>query len=216
MKNETIGMRIRKRRKELRLTQAALGVKIGVKGGAISQWEDDKTNPKGDNLLSLARALQCSPEHILYGEDSASNVVPAPSDSRMIPILSYVQAGEWTKESSIRNLEGDIDYIQTNLDLSDAAFTLIIKGRSMEPEFNEGDAVVVDPNVYPIPGDFVVAKNGEEEALFKKYRPRGVIDGEEVFELVPLNEDYPTIRSNSVPIRIVGTMMEHRKYRRRR
>ena len=37
----------------------------------------------------------------------------------------------------------------------------------MEPDFREGDAVVIDPEVIPLPGDFVVAKNGEEEALFK-------------------------------------------------
>mgnify|MGYP004716968083 FL=1 len=62
----------------------------------------------------------------------------------------------------------------------------------------------------------MVAKNGEDEALFKKYRPRGIINGQEVYELVPLNEDYPTLRSDSSKIRIIGTMMEHRKYRRRR
>lgn len=216
MKNETIGMRIRKRRKELKLTQTNLAAKIGVKGGAISQWEDDKTNPKGENLLALSQALGCVPEYILYGENSASNVEPANADVRHIPIISYVQAGAWTPESSIRSLEGDIEYLQTNLDLSTSAFTLIIKGSSMEPEFNEGDAVVIDPNVCPLPGDFVVAKNGEDEALFKKYRPRGIINGQDVYELVPLNEDYPTIRSDTSDIRIVGTMMEHRKYRRRR
>ncbi len=216
MKNETIGMRIRKRRKELRLTQAALGSKIGVKGGAISQWEDDKTSPKGENLIALSQAMGCVPEFLLYGENSASNVEPAHADIRHIPVISYVQAGEWTPESSIRSLEGNIEYLQTNLDLSSSAFTLIIKGCSMEPEFSEGDAVVIDPNVFPLPGDFVVAKNGEDEALFKKYRPRGIIGGNEVFELVPLNDDYPILRSDSSEIRIVGTMMEHRKYRRRR
>lgn len=216
MKNETIGMRIRKRRKELKLTQESLGNKIGVKGGAISQWESDQTAPNGDNLLSLSQALSCAPEFILYGENSASNVEPAMADIRHIPIISHVQAGCWTAESSIRNLEGEIDYLQTNLDLSGSAFTLVIKGRSMEPEFNEGDAVVIDPEVYPLPGDYVVAKNGDDEATFKKYRPRGIINGEDVFELVPLNDDYPTLRSDTSPIRIVGTMMEHRKYRRRR
>ncbi|WP_241610262.1 LexA family protein [Rosenbergiella epipactidis] len=216
MKNETIGMRIRKRRKEMKLTQTGLGNKIGVQGGAISQWESDTTSPKGDNLIALSQALSCAPEFILYGENSASNVEPAIADIRHIPILSYVQAGTWAAESSIRNLEGEIDYLQTNLDLSSSAFTLVIKGRSMEPEFSEGDAVVIDPQVFPLPGDFVVAKNGEEEALFKKFRPRGIVNGKEVFELVPLNEDYPTLRSDSSDIRIVGTMMEHRKYRRRR
>jgi len=216
MKNETIGMRIRKRRKELKITQAKLGAKIGVQGASISQWEDDKTKPTGENLLSLARALQCPPEYIQHGENSASNVEIAAPDSKLIPVISYVQAGEWTAESSIRNLEGDVDYLQTNIDVSDSAFTLIIRGRSMEPEFHEGDAVVIDPNVFPLPGDFVVAKNGEDEALFKKYRPRGIVDGNEVFELVPLNDDWPILRSDTSPIRLIGTMMEHRKYRRRR
>ncbi|MBC3250481.1 helix-turn-helix domain-containing protein [Serratia fonticola] len=216
MKNETIGQRIRRRRKDLKLTQATLGARIGVAGGAVSQWEDDKTAPNGDNLLSLARELGCQPEFILYGENSAANVEPARADSRMVPILSYVQAGAWTAECTIRSLDGDIEFLHTNLDLSASAFTLIIKGRSMEPDFSEGDAVVIDPEVHPLPGDFVVAQNGDDEALFKKYRPRGIIDGQEVFELVPLNEDYPTLRSDTSSIRIIGTMMEHRKYRRNR
>ena len=86
----------------------------------------------------------------------------------------------------------------------------------MEPDFKEGDAVVIDPEVSPLPGDFVVAKNGEEEALFKKYRPRGIMNGSDVFELVPLNEDFPTIRSDQEEVRIIGTMVEHRRYRKRR
>lgn len=216
MQKETIGQRIRKRRKELKITQGALGSRIGLSGSSISQWEDDKTSPNGDNLLNLARELQVPPEFILYGESSVSNVEYAKIDTRMVPILSYVQAGAWTAECTIRSLDGDIQFLQTNLDLSASAFTLIIKGRSMEPEFLEGDAVVIDPDVYPLPGDFVVAENGENEALFKKFRPRGVIDGNEVFDLVSLNPDYPTFRSNEVPIRIVGTMMEHRRYRKRR
>jgi SOS-response transcriptional repressor LexA len=70
--------------------------------------------------------------------------------------------------------------------------------------------------VQPQPGDFVVAQNGEGEATFKKFRPRGANEiGQLVFELVPLNEDYPTMRSDLMPIRIIGTMIEHRKYRRR-
>jgi hypothetical protein len=40
--------------------------------------------------------------------------------------------------------------------------------------------------------------------------------GNMVFELIPLNDDYPTLRSDVDHIRIVGTMVEHRKYRRSR
>ncbi len=83
----------------------------------------------------------------------------------------------------------------------------------MEPDFKEGDTVVIDPNIKPRPGSFVAAKNGREEATFKKYRPRSIdLLGNEVFELVPLNEDYPTMRSDEMPIEIIGTMVEHRRY----
>lgn len=59
---------------------------------------------------------------------------------------------------------------------------------------SKGMSVLIDPDEHPHPGDFVVAKNGEEAATFKKYRPRGIgEDGQEVFELVPLNDDFPTI-----------------------
>ena len=86
----------------------------------------------------------------------------------------------------------------------------------MKPEFNEGDRIIVDPNVAPHPGDFVVAKNHNEEATFKKYRQRGIDEnGNDIFELIPLNEDYPTLRSDLVPLKIIGTMVEHRRYRKR-
>lgn len=82
----------------------------------------------------------------------------------------------------------------------------------MLPEFRPGDRVVIDPSMAPNPGDFVVAKNGHEEATFKKYRPRGRnADGVEVFELVPLNDDYPTLRSDVENLRVIGVMVEHRK-----
>jgi len=106
--------------------------------------------------------------------------------------------------------------IATDLDLSAGAFGLIIKGPSMEPEFKEGDKVIIDPAVSPQPGDFVVAKNSHEEATFKKYRPRGTSErGEMVFELVPLNDDFAILHSERDHLHIIGVMVEHRKYRRR-
>lgn len=82
----------------------------------------------------------------------------------------------------------------------------------MLPEFRPGDRVIIDPEMSPSPGDFVVAKNGREEATFKKYRPRGInVEGNTVFELVPLNDDYPTMRSDTEHLEIIGVLVEHRK-----
>lgn len=104
-----------------------------------------------------------------------------------------------------------------DLDGDSRAFAVWVQGNSMTPEFNEGNLVIIDPDVAPLLGDFVVAKNGGEECTFKKYRPRGYKeDGTEIFELVPINEDYATLRSEVSPIHIIGTMIEYQKYRRRK
>jgi SOS-response transcriptional repressor LexA len=170
---------------------------------------------KGSQLKGLLK----SSRNILTDDGRAKfdqNVAPAPIGVRHIPIISYVQAGMMTEAMDPFALGEGFELILTDLDVSEGTFGLRIKGSSMLEEFREGDVVIIDPAVQPLPGDFVVAKNTEEEATFKKYRPRGSNDrGDMVFELVPLNDDYPTLQSERDHLRVVGVMVEHRKYRRR-
>lgn len=143
-----------------------------------------------------------------------TNVKPAAVGGNKIPLISYVQAGAWTEAVDSGSVE---EWLLTDLSMSERAFALEIRGDSMLPEFNPGDRVIIDPDIAPGPGDFVVARNGHGEATFKKYTVRGINDhGQEVFELVPLNSDFPSMRSDAINILIIGTMVEHRKYRRGR
>ena len=51
---------------------------------------------------------------------------------------------------------------------------------------------------------------------FTAYRPRGIDEnGQEVFELVPLNDDYPPMHSDRQHIEIICVMVEHRIFRKR-
>ncbi|WP_289367904.1 S24 family peptidase [Pantoea stewartii] len=52
-----------------------------------------------------------------------------------------------------------MNYLLVEDDCSDGTFGLVIEGNSMSPKFNPGDKIIVDPEVYPIPGDFVVARD---------------------------------------------------------
>lgn len=131
-----------------------------------------------------------------------------------IPIISWVQAGAWREIVDNFPVGGADDYIMAHKQHGPHTFACRIVGNSMEPEFREHDVVVIDPDVQPNPGDYVVARNTENAATFKKYRPRGIVDGREVFELIPLNEDYPALRSDHQPIQIIGTMVEHTRFRR--
>lgn len=97
-------------------------------------------------------------------------------------------------------------------DVGPRAFALEIIGESMLPDFRPGEVIIIDPDSAIRPGDFVVAKtDGDEEATFKKYRPRGYDDDNvEIIELVPLNEDYPSETINAArPGRIIGKMVRH-------
>lgn len=152
-------------------------------------------------------------------ELSASNVEPIPGRQKRIPILSYVQAGSLTDAGQVKSFVSAIDdgdYVTVDPETPDGCFALKIRGRSMEPDFLEGDIIIVDPSRSPNPGDFVVANRADcadiLETTFKKYRPRGYDDfGREIFELTPLNDDFPPLRSDRDHLSVLGVMIEHRR-----
>ncbi|MGL6605291.1 LexA family protein [Aeromonas hydrophila] len=225
-----INERIKQTRKRLGYSQEILGSRVGVSRVSISQWERGENTPNGRYLNELAAALGVTVDWLLTGEGDAPassgeqqvtgyhNVEPAviPQGTR-VPVLSYVQAGHWHEMcEQATAFDGNVEYVTAGVDVGPCGFGLWLRGQSMEPFFKEGDLIIVDPDEAPQPGDFVVAKNGSEEATFKKYRPRGIDEsGQEVFELVPLNDDYPTMHSDRQHIQIIGVMVEHRSYRKR-
>lgn len=145
-----------------------------------------------------------------------SNVAPAPLGSTPVPLITRIQAGNLTEVVDPFQPGDGYDILYTDVPVSRGTFALEIEGESMEPIFQEGDRVIIDPEVCPRPGDYVAAHNGSQEATFKKYRPRGTDErGNIIFELVPLNDDYATLRSDKEPLRVIGTMVELRKYRRK-
>lgn len=146
-----------------------------------------------------------------------SNAKPVTVGMRAYPVISKIQAGK-VKEITCPYEPGDGYAVAFgDDDASPWAFFFEIEGESMQPEFQEGDLVLIDPEVWPRPGDFVAARNTKQEATFKKYRVRGITEtGAEVFELVPLNPDYPVMRSDEHHLVVIGTMLEHRRKFRRR
>jgi SOS-response transcriptional repressor LexA len=131
---------------------------------------------------------------------------------REIPVISYVQAGMMTEALDPFSLGEGFETITVGFPCSEHTFALRLKGKSMLPKFEEDDVIVVDPLEQPTPGSFVVAKNTEEEATFKKYKALGVDEyGNAVFELVPLNDDFATLHSVRDHLHIVGVAIEHRK-----
>ncbi|AUT98733.1 LexA family protein [Morganella morganii] len=209
----SLASRVKSRRLALEMTQTEAAEKAGIKQQSWASIEDGKT-VKPRNIIAIGAALQCDPGWLMTGD----NIQPISEvNTRKIPLISYVQAGNLAESIPISDCDGSFEYVLTDQELSHNAFALRIEGDSMEPDFKTGDVVIIDPEIEPHPGEFVVASNGEQEATFKKYRPTHVmINGDQHYELVPLNDDYPVLDSEKINLRIIGTMVEHRIYRRKR
>lgn len=203
------------------ISQLASG--MGVSYQAVKRVIDGLSKAfSAANNTKAAAFLRISPDWLATGQGSMemgfdANTKPAPLGMRPYPVISSIQAGA-LKEISTPYAPGDgFDVEYGDDDTSKWSFFLEIEGDSMLPDFRPGDRVLIDPEVTPRPGDFVAARNTKQEATFKKYRVRGLdAAGNEVFELVPLNDDYPTLRSDEQHLCIIGTMIEHRRKFRRK
>lgn len=70
MRKEECGINIRKMRKEKGLTQEELAEKIGVKQGAISQFECGVIQPSVNTLVKIANVLDCSVDDLIAPDES--------------------------------------------------------------------------------------------------------------------------------------------------
>ncbi|WP_241597411.1 S24 family peptidase [Rosenbergiella epipactidis] len=210
--------RIRSRRKELKLTQAVISKLIGVNRVTVTGWESGDYEPGGANLQALAAALKCNPSWLLTGEGDPEEDMNADSPNptsrhgvKEVPLISWVQAGEWTETGSpvIKSLY--LETIFTTAAVSDLAFALSVRGDSMTnptgaPSIPEGSIVVVDPDICSpneANGKIVVAQiEGSSEATLKKF----VIDGPTKY-LVPLNPNYKLLEING-NCRLVGVVRQ--------
>lgn len=208
----TIGERIRKMRKNLNLTQQDLAKKLkDVSHVAVSQWESNTTKPNAENLYELSTLFGCDFGWLLKGGEGETTNAKLISDIScvQIPVLSYEDVLEFDFTHPVIVTTGE--YIMLDIKSSASTFALTLKGDSMSNDFLDGDTVIIDPLEKPEPGEFVLAKVGGD-ILFRKYR----VDSMNEFSLHPLNPDYPVISSLEAEIRIIGTLVEHRIYRRKR
>jgi SOS-response transcriptional repressor LexA len=170
---ETLGSRIRKLRTEKKLTQAKVAKASGVSPASVTQWEQDANQPRGESLIALAKVLGCEPDWLLSGKRTpptrpeVSNVTAGPELHGLYPVISWVQAGDW---SAIHEISvADAMHYPCPVKCSNKTFLLEVHGMSMSPTFSEGDLIFVDPEVQPINGKYVVARlDDQNEATFKQ------------------------------------------------
>jgi SOS-response transcriptional repressor LexA len=193
------------------MSRERLAELAGISAVSVFRIESGQQQPRPTLLEDISRIFGKTPAQF-YSE--GPNFDEGVRGSRSIPVLDIVQGGEFPVIAPSHDKE--IDSIFTDIYRSAASFALRVRGRSMEPDFREGDLVIVDPSVPPQAEDFVAARDERGEGTFKQFRSVGLNEkGEQVYELASLNPAHPTWRSDRMQISILGTMVEHRRFRRR-
>lgn len=211
-----IGERIRSARERLGISQSDVARRLGIRPQSVQAWEAGSTSPRRNHIPGLCDILGVSKQWLEFGFEiefagpaqKDSNVVSTTIQLRhkSVPIISWVHAGELHEAADPFPAGYADDYIQPSVSVGSHAFALKLEGNSMEPDYREGDLVIVDPDSPVFSGNFVVARKiATNEATFKKY----VVDAGKHY-LMPLNRQYDKIEMDHDWI-IIGRVKEMRR-----
>jgi transcriptional regulator with XRE-family HTH domain len=172
-----------------KMSQQALADAIGVSYQTVQQWENGKTAPSRKRVDAVAKALNTSVEHLLFGRsDDTSAVdtltsrkvetknVPSPlqysvdvQHFRPLYVVGRTQGGLperiWTDGDYPVGAADEFAEIAT----ADAhAFLSPIIDTSMSPRYNPGEFALVEPGTEPELEDDVLVRLVSGETMLKR------------------------------------------------
>ena len=203
----TLGENLKKLRKAKKMTQKELAQKSGVKQSVISDLETGNAKSTG-SILELANALGVTAEELKKGiaPDFDNNVVTITSN-KLIPVLSWVQAGIMTSVEALNPSEITEWLPPLSSDDPDGCFYLKVVGISNFPTYQDGDYILVNPSFQVcdlLSEDLIVVRNSTD-ATFKKL----IIESDERKYLQALNPNFqPNIIEFEEGMELVGLVID--------
>lgn len=169
---KTVGERIKKRRKELNLTQEELAKKLGYKSfTTINKIESNINDITTEKVKEFAKVLNTSVSYIMGWEEQEEikNITKIPK-MESIPILGTIACGEPILAEE--NIEG---YFNMEKDLK-ADFCLYCKGDSMiNARIYDGDLVFIKKQPDVEDGEIAAVLIDNEATLKRVYKVPGRI-----------------------------------------
>ena len=210
-----------KKAMELRNMKASeLSERAQIPKSAISQYLSGLYEAKQKSIFKLAKILNVS-EGWLMGLDvpmerNFNNIQKnkKTSNSAVVFIYGSIPAGV-----PMECIEDIIDTEEIPADMLRGGkqyFGLKVKGNSMEPEYLDGDTLILEKADDCESGDDCVVMVNGNDGTFKR-----VIKNENGIILQPLNSEYyPMVFTNeqieNLPVRVIGIVEEIRRKKRRK
>ncbi|MBF0419633.1 MAG: helix-turn-helix transcriptional regulator [Magnetococcales bacterium] len=165
--NNTLAERIRQARKHAGLTQKELAEKTGISQTAVHKLECGRS---ASSRRAVSIALTCCVDPIwldtgrgemaipgasAYGE-GGNYARPYPLIAR-VPLVSWDELAKYCGESEENFKPEARSWVPVAPKASDRSFALKVPDDSMEPEFCEGEIIIIDPMMMSSHNRFLVA-----------------------------------------------------------
>ncbi|WP_413539086.1 LexA family protein [Enterococcus malodoratus] len=222
---DTLGKRIRILRERKNWTQTELSQELGMKTyTTVSKWESDENFPKGKDLKKLAELFGVSSDYLLglstvSKQDDISTIynqlVPPRQEKvynfaerqleeqnrKVVPLFGTTAANPTELSYGDINME---DTIEINVPKK-AECALVVKGDSMEPEYQNGDIVFYKSQPAVENGEMAIVEiDGDGVTLKKIYYN---YDDDKVV-LRSLNGKYEDRELEPERVRILGKVVK--------
>lgn len=209
------GAFLKKLRKDRKLSQTQLAMMLGVTQAAVSSWEANGVPPGVENAKKIARIFDVSVDELLKGEKitPVREIEYVPSDRSKkfirVPVVGRIPAG--IPIEAIENIEDWEDFPISDTIPGRQYFGLKVAGDSMEPEYRDGDTIIIQQQDTCSSGDDCAVMVNGDDATFKRVRLH-----ENGLTLQPLNSKYDprfftAQEVQSLPVRILGIVVEIRR-----
>lgn len=201
--NRALGQAIRRRRTAVPFTQPQLAEAAGIDQGSLSRIERGREEPPNEKLDRIAAALGVKVSTLWLEAEGYSDMAAEPETTykaagiRYVPLISWVQAGEWAEAVDSFARGTGTDLVPTSVNASPRSYALRVRGPSMTNptgarSFPDGTTIIVDPTRPAENGALVIVRlENEDEATFKQL----VVEGSQKW-LKPLNPQFPVMPLN--------------------
>jgi phage repressor protein C with HTH and peptisase S24 domain len=181
---------------------------MGLKYGTVSSWYSQQRDPKIESLEKIALRAGVNIRWLRYGEgfpDMDGGLAPIEADGyRVIPVVGLVHAGELIEANDGEFPAGHGGETVFTCARGQQLFGCRVEGDSMTPDFRDGDIIIVNPEIVPVPGEFAVVKIAHTgEVAFRKI---AAMSGAQLV-LRPLNPDYPDLILKDTEVKLIGKIV---------
>ena len=204
-----IGEKIKQLRESKDIQQKRMAIELEVGQATISQWESGRQEPSPSQRKKIAEYFGIK-EWELFADTNIQNLKSkefelSKAPLLKIPVISWVSANSWSPADDPFPMGVSDEFIYTTTKGGDNMYGLKVSQSCMEPEFREGDIIVIDPSAQPENGDFVIVRDNESDhATFKQLKKYG-----DKIILHPLNPKYKDIElEESERYEIIGKVVE--------